>query len=53
MDFPFKLFEEDHVVPQSRGGQHHLENLQLLCSHCNRVKGERDQAYLLARLAEA
>ena len=53
MDFPFKLFEVDHIVPQSRGGQHHFENLQLLCSHCNRVKGGRDQSYLMARLAEA
>ena len=52
MDFLFKLFEVDHVVPQSRGGTDHIENLQLLCSHCNRVKGDREQSYLLARLAE-
>lgn len=52
MDFPYKLFEVDHVVPQSRGGTDHLDNLQLLCGHCNRVKGDRDQAYLMARLAE-
>lgn len=29
-----------------------MENLQLLCGHCNSVKGERDQAYLVARLTE-
>ena len=52
MDFPFKVFEVDHVVPQSRGGTDHLENLQLLCSHCNRIKGDRDQSYLMARLKE-
>ena len=52
MDFPYKLFEVDHVVPQSRGGTDHIDNLQLLCSHCNRVKGDREQAYLVARLAE-
>ena len=52
MDFPFKLFEVDHVVPQSRGGTDHIGNLQLLCSHCNRTKGNREQSYLLARLAE-
>ena len=52
MDFPFKVFEVDHVVPQSRGGTDHLENLQLLCSHCNRIKGNREQAYLMARLKE-
>ena len=34
-DFPFKLYEVDHVVPRSRGGTDHLDNLQLLCSHCN------------------
>ena len=50
--FEFRHFEVDHVVPQSRGGTDHLGNLQLLCGHCNRVKGNRDQAYLVARLAE-
>ena len=51
-DFPFKLFEVDHMVPRSRGGTDRLDNLQLLCSHCNRLKGDRDQAYLMARLKE-
>ena len=50
MDFPFKLYEVDHVVPQSKGGTDHLDNLQLLCSHCNRLKGNREQSYLIARL---
>ena len=50
MDFPFKLYEVDHVVPQSKGGADHLDNLQLLCSHCNRLKGNREQSYLIARL---
>ena len=52
MDFPFKVFEVDHVIPQSRGGSDHLDNLQLLCSHCNRIKGDRPQEYLVARLKE-
>ena len=51
-DFPFKLFEVDHVVPRSRGGTDHLGNLQLLCSSCNRIKGDRTQEYLMVRLGE-
>ena len=42
--FPFKVMEVDHVLPKSRGGTDHLENLQLLCSHCNRSKGNRTMA---------
>ncbi len=52
MDFPFKVFEVDHVVPQSKGGTDHLGNLQLLCSHCNRIKGDRTQEYLMTQLKE-
>ena len=51
MDFPFKIFEVDHLIPQARGGTDHLENLQLLCPHCNRIKGDRPQEYLLSQLA--
>ena len=29
----------------------HIENLQLLCWHCNIVKGDRSQEYLVSRLA--
>ena len=50
-EFPFRIFEVDHVVPQSRGGTDHLENLQLLCSSCNRIKGDRPIEYLAAQLA--
>ena len=51
-DFPFKLFEVDHRVPHSRGGTDHLDNLQLLCSSCNRIKGDRPHECLVAPLAE-
>ena len=53
-EFLFKIMEVevDHVVPRSRGGTDHPENLQLLCPNCNRIKGDRDMAYLVARLGE-
>ena len=51
-EFPFRILEVDHVIPQRVGGGDQLENLQLLCAHCNRVKGDRPQEYLVARLRE-
>ncbi len=50
MDFPFKVFEVDHIVSRMRGGTDHIDNFQLLCGHCNSVKGDRDIAYLMAEL---
>ena len=50
--FEFRHFEVDHKVPRSKAGTDHIENLQLLCGHCNRLKGDRPQEYLVARLAE-
>ena len=32
-------FEVDHVVPISKGGSDGPENLQILCSRCNKLKG--------------
>ncbi|MDE2817459.1 MAG: DNA methyltransferase [Chloroflexota bacterium] len=52
MEFPFKVLEVDHVLPRSRGGTDHLDNLQLLCSHCNRTKGDRPQEYLINELSK-
>ena len=51
-EFPLRVFEVCHVIPQRAGGQDNIENLQLLCAHCNRVKGDRPQEYLVTRLRE-
>ena len=50
--FEFRHLEVDHIIPQDIGGHDHIDNLQLLCAHCNRVKGNRPQEYLIARLRE-
>ena len=42
--FPFRIMEVDHILPKSRGGTDAAENLQLLCSHCNRSKGNKTMA---------
>ena len=48
--FPFQIFTVDHVVPQSKGGTHHIDNLQLHCNACNSKKGAGTQAELIASL---
>lgn len=48
--FPFRNMTIDHIVPQSKGGTDHLENLQLLCGACNSMKGDRPQPEFIARL---
>ena len=48
--FPFRNMTVDHVVPQSKSGSDHLDNLQLLCGACNSKKGTRSQEEFLALL---
>ena len=48
--FPFRNLTVDHIVPQSKGGTDHLDNLQLLCSACNSTKGTISQAAFHAKL---
>ena len=43
--------EVDHIIATSKGGTHHIENLQLLCGSCNRIKGDRGMEYLASKLA--
>ena len=50
--FEFRHLEVDHFIPVNAGRTDHIENMQLLCGHCNRIKGDRPQEYLLARLIE-
>ena len=51
-EFPFWNFEIDHIVARNKGGGDNEENLQLLCGHCNRVKGTKTQEELIVRLKE-
>ena len=48
--FQKQHLEIDHIIAKSVGGTDHINNLQLLCSHCNRTKGNRGQEYLLTKL---
>ena len=50
--FPFQNFTVDHLVPQSKGGTHHIDNLQLLCNACNSKKGSGTQAELIVKLQQ-
>ncbi|MDR1102639.1 MAG: HNH endonuclease [Tannerella sp.] len=44
--FEIRNLEIDHIIPKSKGGGDYYENYQLLCSSCNRMKGDRPMEYL-------
>ncbi|MGU9962995.1 MAG: DNA methyltransferase [Candidatus Halichondribacter symbioticus] len=48
--FDIDNFDVDHIIPKSKGGGDYYENFQLLCGHCNRVKGNRPMEDLIAKL---
>ncbi len=51
-EFPIDIFEVDHIRARNKGGPDIDENLQLLCSTCNRSKGNRTMQYLLDKLGQ-
>jgi len=48
--FQAQHLEVDHIIARSKGGTDHIDNLQLLCGWCNKVKGNRGMEYLRAKL---
>lgn len=49
-EFEIRHFEIDHIVPRVKGGGNYYENYQLLCSSCNRIKGDRPMEYLRMKM---
>lgn len=50
--FGYKLLELDHVIPKSKGGGDHIENRQLLCPPCNKLKGTETMEVAMAKYQE-
>ena len=50
ISFPFRNLTIDHIIPTSRGGTDHLDNLQILCGACNSVKGSGTNEEFLVKL---
>ena len=48
--FRVQNLEVDHIIARANGGTDHLDNLQLLCGSCNRIKGDRGMEYLRVKL---
>ncbi len=37
------LFSKDHIIPKSKGGKDVLENMQVMCTICNGLKGNKTE----------
>ncbi|MBK7092391.1 MAG: HNH endonuclease [bacterium] len=46
------VWDNDHVLPKSKGGSNGLENRQMLCAKCNRSKGALDDEIAKARVRD-
>ncbi len=49
-DFKAWNLEVDHIIPKAKGGGNYVENYQLLCGNCNRIKGDRPMEYLMTKI---
>lgn len=47
-----RVLDVDHIIPRSLGGKTEYSNLQVLCSKCNRSKGNKDKTDFRVNLIE-
>jgi hypothetical protein len=40
------LMTKDHMIPVSKGGKDHIDNMQTMCKYCNEEKDTRIEIYL-------
>lgn len=51
-EFHYRNLSVDHIIPRSEGIDNRIENLQLLCTSCNSMKGTGTQAELIQKLKD-